>query len=381
MSDRQRIAVVTGSRADFGLLSPVMRAIELQESLELQVVIAGAHLLPPEQTRRDVAAQWEIAATVEMQRPEDAERFADSGRLADALGTGRGMCNMTAALASLTPHWVVVLGDRIEAFAAAATGSIAGVPVAHIHGGDRAEGVGDEAMRHAITKLAHLHLPATAESAKRVARLGEPRDRIEIVGSPAIDGLDEIEPTCFSAEEPPHVVVLYHPIGDDGETEHERAQRIVEAVSDQRAVFCKPNRDAGRSGVRDAFQRAPGGMLPHLPRPQFLGLLKALAEAGGVLVGNSSAGLIEAAALGLGVVDIGERQSGRERGANVVHTDGESIASIRQALQRARSIDRAAMAHPYGDGRAGERIAAALAARDMRSDDARRRMVRKHNAH
>jgi len=153
---RRRVMVVTGSRAEFGLLEPVMHAVRGHAALDLVVVVAGSHLVAPGLTWRDVeAAGFAIVARVPMQ----AEGV--SGRLADAAAVGRGVSGLARVYETERPEWVVVLGDRIEAFAAAAAASIAGIAVAHLHGGDRAEGIADEALRHAITKLAHLHLAAT----------------------------------------------------------------------------------------------------------------------------------------------------------------------------------------------------------------------------
>ncbi|MEN0019640.1 MAG: UDP-N-acetylglucosamine 2-epimerase, partial [Planctomycetota bacterium] len=134
-----RIMVVTGTRAEFGLLTPVMRAVEAHPALQLQVVAAGSHLVPPALTFRDVKAVFDVVDSVPMQRP------GHGTRLDDAEAVGRGMARFARTLAGHEPDWVVVLGDRIEAFAAASAASLAGVAVAHIHGGDRAEGIADEA--------------------------------------------------------------------------------------------------------------------------------------------------------------------------------------------------------------------------------------------
>ena len=182
----RRVAVITGSRADFGLLRSTMDAIETHPDLELQVVASGAHLLPPDRTIEEVRSRVRVDAVVEMQSP------GVFGRSADAAAVGRGVSGFAEVLDRLDPQVVLVLGDRIEAFAAASAASIGGRILAHVHGGDRAEGVADEAMRHAITKLAHLHFAATEESGERILRLGEAPSTVHVVGSPAIDGLEEI---------------------------------------------------------------------------------------------------------------------------------------------------------------------------------------------
>ncbi len=360
---RRRVAVVTGTRAEFGLLRPVMHAIAARPDLELAVIAAGAHLISPALTFHDVKASFNIADVVPMQIA------GKTGRVEDAEALGRGVARFTRAFEKLRPDWVLVLGDRIEAFAAAAAGSVAGYAVAHIHGGDRAEGVADEAMRHAITKLSHLHLPATAQSAERIIRMGEPKERVRVIGSPAIDGLDAIPPlrdeqmteALGEGVQVPTALLLLHPIGRSTELEEAGAAEVLEGLRGERVLALMPNFDPGREGIVRAIESAGVPARQHMPRDKFIGLLRRMAAGGGVLVGNSSAGLIEAAALAVPVVDIGPRQGGRERCGNVVHLEQERADAVRAALAAARALPKGPITHPYGDGHAGERAAAVLA--------------------
>lgn len=363
-----RTAVVTGSRADFGLLTPVMRAVREHPGLELLAIAAGSHLIQPAETFRDVRALFPVADSIPMQVA------GRTGRLEDAEATGRGIARFARSFAGLRPDWVVVLGDRIEAMAAATAASIGGIAVAHLHGGDRAEGVADEAMRHAITKLAHLHLPATAESAERIIRMGERPEHVRLVGSPALDDLPAIPPLSDEGWDRlgrPAAVVLVHPIGRHDEAEEAAASAIIEgartALGDLPLLALEPNHDPGRNGVRRALSQAGVRTASHLPRAVFVGLLKRLADprsgpagARGAMIGNSSAGLIEAAAVGLPAVDVGRRQAGRERPASVVHAE-ESPGEVARAVARAIAMEPRPEAHPYGVGDAGARAAAALA--------------------
>jgi len=375
----RRVMVVTGSRAEFGLLDPVMRAIDAHPSLDLSVVVAGAHLLPPAETWREVADRWPIAATVPLQAADARTR------LADAIALGRGVSGVALALRDPAPDWVVVLGDRIEAFAAAAAASVGGVAVAHLHGGDRAEGVADEAMRHAISKLAHLHLPATPASAERLVRMGESPERIHIVGSPALDDLPACEPLADERWDElgaPEAALLLHPIGRGDDAEADDARAILAGLCGLRLLGLAPNADPGRGGIARtlAESRAQGRLaayIEHLPRAEFVGLLKRIAASGGVLVGNSSAGLIEAAAVRVPAVDIGPRQAGRERPGNVVHVEDPTPENIAAAVAAARGRDLSDLDHPYGDGRTGHRVAEALA----RVDPASAAVLRKRNAY
>lgn len=369
--ESRRVLVMTGTRSEFGLLRPVMHAVRAHPGLELLVVAAGAHLIPPAETYREVKREFgaDLADAVPMQVA------GRTGRIADAEALGAGVSRFARCFERLRPDWVVVLGDRIEALAAASAASVAGFAVAHIHGGDRAEGVADEAMRHAITKLAHLHLAATEQSAERIRRMGERADLVHVVGSPAIDGLDRVEALDDARYEElgrPACVFLMHPIGAPAEREEAAAAAALEGV---RRVFggqvlaLHPNFDPGREGVLRAVERAGVRVRDHLGRPVLLALLKrlGLGSPPGVLAGNSSAGLIECAALGCPAVNIGPRQGGREHGGNVVHAGGEGAAEVEAAVREARRMPVRGLPHPFGDGRAGERIAAILARTDGRS--------------
>jgi UDP-hydrolysing UDP-N-acetyl-D-glucosamine 2-epimerase len=388
--------VVTGSRSEFGLLRPVMEAVKRQKSLALQVVVAGEHLLAPAHTWREVDKVFRIDARVQMQKK------GDKGRADHAAACGRGVAGFSKAIKRLKPDWVVVLGDRIEAFAAASAASIAGVAVCHIHGGDRAEGVADEAMRHAITKLSHLHCAATKLSAERIVKMGEPEAFVHVTGSPAIDGLHSVKPMSDADAAllgDPCALLLLHPSGMSAHEETDQAESILGELEWTRTptLTLAPNSDPGRETIEKARLRAIANSnlrdpssepdvrvrrrLPrqvrgvdNLPRPQFLSLLKRLAQhrqgkCRGVLIGNSSAGLIEAAAFGLNVVNVGCRQNGRERGNNVIDVPYRpardwAAGPLEDALLRAMRGPVAKPAHPYGDGRAGPRIAALLAKTD-----------------
>lgn len=371
------VAVITGSRAEFGLLRPVMDAISAHKHLRLRVVAAGSHFLAPARTIREVEAAYTLAARVPMQRIGHATRTDDTRAVA------RGIDGFSRAFTRLKPDWVVVLGDRIEAFAAASAASIAGLAVCHIHGGDRAEGIADEAMRHAITKLAHLHCAATKQSASRIVRMGERPTSVHVTGSPAIDGLGKIKPMPVDewlALGLPQAVFLLHPSGHDDSQEHRTAAAVLatwaRAVPGRSTLLVlQPNHDAGRAGIAAAlaaFSRHPacGPRLAHLPRERFVSLLKRVRESSprGMLVGNSSAGLIECAAVGLPAVNIGPRQSGRDRAENVVDvlaaTPAAMARAIRTATRRAVSLRPSSL---FGRGRAGPRIAALLASTDPHS--------------
>lgn len=352
------IAAITGTRAEYGILESVLDAIEAHRKLELRLFVTGTHLT----TRSGNDIRHPIVERVRMQR-----RGAQATRAEDVQALGRGVSGFGKAFEHDRPDIVLVIGDRIEALAAALAGQVGGFRVAHIHGGDRAEGVADEAMRHATSKLAHLHFAATAQSRRRLIRMGEAEQFVFNTGSPAIDALREIRP----AEDAPDVIVMHHPIGRDDETERRWMDAILKATAKDNRLVMAPNHDPGRDGILQAI--ADHGVRPveHLPRERFLSLL----AGAGVLVGNSSAGLIEAAALGTAAVNLGTRQAGRERPRLVVDVPDYRGPTIRRAVRDAGHAlsDSRGPKHPYGDGRAGERIADLLASVDLRKIPLRKR--------
>ncbi len=362
----RRIAVVTGTRAEWGLLAPVCDAIRSRTDLILELCAGGAHLLSQSSGAAPTIAE------VEAFRHQRLHRFSmqfdgESGRSADALALGRGVTQCATIFANIAPDIVVVLGDRIEAFAAASAASIAGIRVAHIHGGDRAEGVADEAMRHAITKLAHIHFPASEESAWRIERMGENPRSIHLVGSPAIDALASI-PVATDAEHracgSPDYIFLMHPVGRSNEAEEVDARVVLEALCARgRVLALSPNSDPGRDGIARAIavQSSRGDRvcgMAYLSRAQFVGLLQHPRVQ--AIVGNSSAGLIECAALRVRAINLGSRQNGRERAGNVIELP---LATTDAALAALDSLPTMMPngKHPFGDGGAAPRIAELLA--------------------
>lgn len=356
---QRRVLVVTGSRAEYGLLRPVLDAIEQQPSLDLLLAAGGSHLVGRNPTIEGVRSERTVDAIFHMQEEGRVSRTDDARALA------RGVTALTDAIERLQPDLLLVLGDRIEAFAAATAASISGVRIAHIHGGDVACGVADEAMRHAITKLSHLHFPATQLSASRVRMMGEDSRAISVVGSPAIDGLDSMPPLSedrFRAIGAPRYAVMMHGTGGVDEHERENATSVLETVSRRGpTVVFEPNLDAGRTGIMDAIRRSGLAVIDHLDRPAFVGLLRRL----DALVGNSSAGLIECAALGVPAVDLGDRQSGRERPHTALHVRTLTGRALDGALDAVGTVAARGRDPRFGDGTAGQRIAGHIAARDL----------------
>lgn len=372
-SKKRKICVVTGTRSEFGLLSPVMDAIRAHPSLRLQVVAAGMHLLRRfGSTIREVQQRYRVAARVRLPRQDDSGASM-------AHGLACGIRGMTEALQRLKPDCVLVLGDRTEPFAAAIAALHLNIPLAHIHGGDRSRGGVDESVRHALTKLAQLHFAATKASARRIRRMGERARNLFVTGAPGLDRLFDADRADraevwrrlrLGRQAPPPLLVIQHPVTTRPREAGKQMKATLAGVRDcgRPVVLFYPNSDAGAGAVIRELERCRGRegyrIVRNLQRRVFVGLL----WQAGVLVGNSSAGLIEAPALGLPVVNVGLRQDGRERGAGVTNVphDGRRIgAAVRRQL--ARPFRRGRRKTPYGDGRAGLRIARILAAHPLDS--------------
>lgn len=365
---RRRICFVTGTRAEFGLMRSTLRGITRQPSLRLQLIVTGMHLDRAHGRSVDAIRRegWRIDASVPWLQGATSSGAARS--------TGRAMAGLADAFERLGSDVVLVVGDRVEAFAAAAAAHVGGRAVAHIHGGDRALGQVDDSLRHAITKLAHIHFPATAASARRIGRLGEDRWRIHAVGAPGIDGMTrqaaspQDVASVFPGLQPrQYALLVHHPATPDESAEQRAAATVLRAtlaVGFDRLVVVAPNNDPGSGGILRRWDSIPAdhprvAFRRDLPRSVFLGLLRDAA----VLVGNSSSGIIEAASFGTPAVDVGPRQAGRERSGNVIHVP-LSASEIRHALaaiwRKGRPV-RFGGRNVYGGEGAGERIAEVLA--------------------
>lgn len=366
----RKVCVVTGTRAEYGLLRPIMKAIHSTTGLELQVLVTGMHLAPAfglsiEEIRAD---GFPISAQVDM-------LLAGNTLGAQAKGIGLGIIGMTQAFEQLRPHAVVVLGDRGEPLAAAIAAAHLHIPIFHLHGGESSYGSIDESVRHAITRLAHIHLAATRLAGDRLVKMGEEPWRVHVVGAPGLDSIvgsnlpHRTELMTRLGLEPSQrfVAVVYHPETVGSHDHRANMREILAAVQETglQAVVIYPNADAGSADIIEAIREVEGvpgfRVFRNLPHEDYLGVLR-WAE---VLVGNSSSGIIEAPSFGLPAVNVGMRQAGRERGVNVLDT-GYDGREIRQALSKAltdrefREIVRHA-GNPYGDGRTGPRVARLLA--------------------
>jgi UDP-N-acetylglucosamine 2-epimerase (non-hydrolysing)/GDP/UDP-N,N'-diacetylbacillosamine 2-epimerase (hydrolysing) len=369
------ITVVTGTRAEYGLLKSSMAEIERREGLELAVIATGMHLSHQhghtvEEIRKD---GFEVTRTV------DTLLESDTGRgMAKSLGLG--ISGLAEAIESVGSDVVLVLGDRNEAFAGGVAAAHLNVPVAHVHGGDSMAGATiDDSIRHALTKFAHVHFPATEQSAERVRKLGEEEWRVTPVGAPGIDDViageyDDAETVRaelgFDADRP-LLLVVQHPVTTHPERAGDQMRTTLDAVADfdAQVALVYPNADAGGKQMIEAIRTHPAServeTFENLPRDQYLGLL----DAADAMVGNSSSGIIEAPSFGTPVVDVGPRQDGRERVDNVEsvpHETGAIREAIDAALHDEDLRERAeACENPYDRGGAATRIVDRLAALEL----------------
>ena len=365
----RKVCFVTGTRAEFGLMRSTLEAIQSHAGLGLQLICTGMHLDPAH--GRSIETVRAEGWTVDAEVPWDTSSVGTAA--GSAIGTGRAVAALAEAFDQLSSDMVLVVGDRVEAFAAATAAHVSGRVVAHVHGGDRALGQVDDALRHAISKLAHVHFPATPQSAGRLKKMGEDPWRIHRVGSPGIDGIraaaaprPELARAFPGLRPRRYALLILHPTDGDSTAEAGRADMVLAAVRRvgfERVVVIYPNNDPGSRGIMecwDALRDREGFVVRRdVPRGLFLGLLRD----GAVLAGNSSSGIIEAASFGTPVVDVGPRQSGRECGANVVHVpfSGPRIAAALSGIWNDGRPRRCAARNVYGGGGAGRRIAAVLA--------------------
>ena len=367
----KKICVVTGTRADYGLLYWLMRGIEASPRFELQVLMTGMHL------SSEFGSTWEIIRD---------DGFPISGKIPISLAgdqsvdiaraTGQATMGFAESLGELFPDLVVVLGDRYEALAAATAAAIHCIPIAHFHGGETTEGAFDEAFRHAITKMSYWHFTSAEEHRRRVIQLGEHPDRVFNVGAMGLDniekcellGRDEFEESIGFSLKKENALVTFHPVTLEKDSGEQFAE-LLAALEDRPelgVIFTKPNSDTGNqsiSGQIDEFVTAhPDRSIAHTSLGQ-IRYLSAL-EHVDLVVGNSSSGLIEVPFFGKGTVNIGDRQRGRLAGPSVLHCECRR-EDILAAIDEASRTDFKNLESPYGTPGAAERSMAILEAQSL----------------
>lgn len=363
-----RVAVLTSGRQDWGILRSSVAALRARPDTEPIVIAGGMHLAE----RYGRTVDEIVTDGFEVDLELDWVGAADD--LPPAAQAGRALELTAAALADATPESLVLVGDRLETMAAAVAATLSRVPVVHLHGGEQTLGAFDDAFRHAITKLSHLHLVSHEEHAARLLALGEDPATIHVVGAAGLDNAVRDDLPDRAALEswlgiplrPPVVIVTVHPATLDPDPAG-LVGPVVEAMDAVPATYVVtlPNADPGGHEIRDALVSAVGGRrdrvaVAAMGERRYWGLMR-VADA---VLGNSSSAIIEAPAVDLPAVDVGDRQLGRRREANVIHVepDGDAVGdSLRRALDPQFRAAVAA-AHPVlADGHVGERVARIIA--------------------
>ena len=368
---KRRVAVFTGTRAEYGLLYWLMKDIQASEQLALQVIVSGMHLSPEfgETWKQIEADGFPVDAKVEMLLSSDTP-------VGVVKSMGLGTIGYADALDRLKPDMLVVLGDRFEALAVVQAALILRIPVAHLHGGEITEGAYDDAIRHAITKMSNLHFTAAEPYRQRVIQMGEAPDTVYNVGAVGLDHLlrnapmppDALAASLGFALHEPYFLVTYHPVTlaeEDPETSFRAMLAALDQFPDHQVILTYPNADNGGRAIipiLEDYARSQPDRVLAIPSLGFRRYLSALGRAA-AMIGNSSSGIIEAPAFGVPTVNIGARQLGRLAADSVLHCAPDQSA-IAKAITIAVSPDFAArcqsVANPYGQGNAAGQIVRAL---------------------
>ncbi|MDX9742197.1 MAG: UDP-N-acetylglucosamine 2-epimerase [Arcobacteraceae bacterium] len=363
---RIKVCVVTGSRAEYGLLYWLMKEIVADNELQLQLIVTGMHLSPEfGLTYKEIEKDFRIDKKIEMLISSDT-----------AIGISKSMglaqISFAEAYEELKPDIVVVLGDRYEIFSAVSAAMIARIPIAHLHGGETTEGAFDESIRHSITKMSHLHFTATEEYKNRVIQLGEHPNRVFNVGGMGIENIkrlklltrDEFEKSIDFKLNSKNILVTFHPVTLENSTAKEQFQELLDAIDeleDTNIIFTKANSDTdGRiinkmidEYVAKNFDKSVGftslGQLRYLSALQFVD----------AMVGNSSSGLAESPSFKIGTINIGDRQKGRIKARSVIDCV-PSQEEIKKAFDKLYTKEFQSVLktceNPYGDGCASMKI-------------------------
>ncbi len=364
MISKRIICVVTGTRAEYGLLSPLLHKIKNDDDLVLQLIVTGMHLSPEfGLTYKEIVTDgFQIDAKVEMLMSSDTP-------VGIAKSIGMGTIGFADALDRLQPNLMVVLGDRYEILAAAQAAMVAKIPIAHIAGGDTTEGAFDEAIRHSITKMSHLHFVTNESAAKRVRQMGENPKHIYCVGSPSIDLIknmellnkDELEKDLNFAFKSHNLLVTFHPVTLEDEHPAEQFQEILDGLDafgeELGVIFTKPNSDTYGRLLIQMIDEYVAKRPHHTCAYTSLGQKRyysVLAQVDAVL-GNSSSGLYEVPSFKKVTINVGDRQKGRIQIESVINCATEKKAII-NAIKDSFTIDCSNIVNPYGDGTSSQKI-------------------------
>ena len=373
---KRKICIVTGTRAEYGLLYWLMKEIQEDADFALQIIATGMHLSPEfGLTYRQIEEDgFKIDRKIEMLLSSDTP-------VGISKSMGLGIISLAEAYADLKPDIVVLLGDRFEIFSAAAAAMIARIPIAHLHGGEATEGAVDEAIRHSITKMSHLHFTATEQYRKRVIQLGESPDRVFSVGGLGIDNInklkllnrDEFEDSINFKLGPKNLMITFHPVTLEHATAREQFQNLLDVLDEldsTRFIFTKPNADIeGRVIIKmiDEYISKNGHKAVAFVSLGQLRYLSAMQFMDGV-VGNSSSGFLEVPTFKIGTINIGDRQRGRIKADSVIDCESSkesSLTAIRKLYSKEFQNKLKTVKNPYGEGGAAKKIKEVLKEKNL----------------
>ncbi|MCT7516375.1 UDP-N-acetylglucosamine 2-epimerase [Aliarcobacter cryaerophilus] len=373
----KKICVVTGTRAEYGLLYWFLKEIESDKELQLQVIVTGMHLSPEfGLTYKEIEKEFKINKKIEMLLSSDTS-------VGISKSMGLAQISFAESYDELKPDIVIVLGDRYEIFSATSAAMIARIPIAHIHGGEKTEGAFDESIRHSITKMSHLHFTATNEYKNRVIQLGEHPSRVFNVGGMGIENIkrlkllskDEFEKSIEFKLNSKNILVTFHPVTLENSTAKEQFQQLLDAIDeleDTNIIFTKANSDTDGRVINQMIDEyvtknshksivfTSLGQLRYLSALQYVD----------AVVGNSSSGLAEAPSFRIGTINIGDRQKGRIKASSVIDCEANKN-SIVKAFEKLYSKEfqnsLINVKNPYGDGCASKRIVEILKNVDLKN--------------
>lgn len=359
------IAVVTVGRSDFGIYRPILRAIQQAPDLALRLLVSGMHLSPEFGYTVDAIEEegFHVDERLDMLLSSDRPEGA-------SISMGLGVVGFGQSFARARPDILLVLGDRFEMYAAVIAALPFRIPVAHIAGGEVTEGAIDDAIRHCITKLSHLHFVSTQPYAERVIRLGEEPWRVSVAGAPGLDNLASVEISDFETLraslgleiEQPFIMATYHPATLNDMSPSAQIAEVFAAIDsrDVPVVFTMPNADPGGRLIWDQIREFAKGR-PNVHHVENLGTQAyfSMMATSALMLGNSSSGIVEACSFGLPVINIGNRQQGRVRGPNVIDVECDQdriVVGIDKALDQTFRQSLEGVSNPYGDGAASDII-------------------------
>ena len=362
----KKICVVTGTRAEYGLLYWLLKEIEADKELELQVIVTGMHLSPEfGLTYKEIEKEFKINKKIEMLLSSDTS-------VGISKSMGLAQISFAESYDELKPDIVIVLGDRYEIFSATSAAMIARIPIAHIHGGEKTEGAFDESIRHSITKMSHLHFTATEEYKNRVIQLGEHPSRVFNVGGMGIENIkrlkllskDEFEKSIEFKLNIKNILVTFHPVTLENSTAQEQFQQLLNAIDeleDTNIIFTKANSDTDGRVINQMIDEyvtknshksivfTSLGQLRYLSALQYVD----------AVVGNSSSGLAEAPSFKIGTINIGDRQKGRIKASSVIDCEPNKdsiLKSFEKLYSKEFQETLKTTINPYGNGCASKKI-------------------------